>query len=86
MGNIHFGSAYEIEELFFEQADCGTRIGELSEFSLQWETVTCKRCLRSREKIETALRADEENILYHMGGMVDFYNRENNPKMENYKY
>ena len=78
MGNVHFGFESDLEENFSEKADCGTPVGESSEFSHQWSNVTCKRCLKNREKIESALKLQEENIVEHMGGMVAFHSQETN--------
>lgn len=78
MGNVHFGFESDLEECFSEKADCGTLVGESSEFSHQWSGVTCKRCINNRDKIESALKIQEENILEHMGAMVAFQKQETN--------
>ncbi|WP_045391854.1 hypothetical protein [Vibrio rotiferianus] len=72
-GKTHFGNESDIEDAFSEKADCGTQIGEASEFSMNWSEVTCKVCLKNRSKIEADIQLREENILEHMGGMVTFH-------------
>jgi len=41
-----------------------------------WDFVTCKKCLRLKERYIEGCKIDEENIIKQMGEMADFFEKE----------
>ena len=79
---IHFGlfedwGDYEHPLTVCERTLCGCE-GEIpTENSVEeWKLVTCKKCLRLKERYEMGVKADEEAIVHQMGEMAEFFKKE----------
>ncbi len=55
-----------------DQSACGTLLGECSESTSNWAHVDCRRCLKSKTKINAAHAAEEAAIVEQMGDMANF--------------
>ncbi|MFV3402824.1 hypothetical protein ACNFIC_02565 [Pseudomonas sp. NY15463] len=66
----HFAPFTDLEDL--EQAPCGTRLGESSGLSGDWDKVDCRRCQSRKEKIIRSASAEERAIVEQMGDMAAF--------------
>lgn len=55
-----------------EQVVCGTWPGHTSNLSGDWSRVDCKRCLKSKVRIEAAVAAEENAIVEQMGHMAAY--------------
>ena len=53
-----------------EKADCGTVLGSEYHYTCQWDKVTCKRCLRSKQRLIRCYEKIEEAIVDQMGEMA----------------
>lgn len=60
-----------------EQAACGTWLGEASNVSGDWSFVDCLRCTKAKEKICSAVVAEEHAIVEQMGDMANFMRNQN---------
>jgi len=61
-----------------EMTLCGVRPAEDYECTTRWSHVDCKRCLKSRKRIEKELDAILEDRCREMGDMVKFFERPEN--------
>lgn len=76
MTKVHYNASHDgIEESYSERAMCGVKVGENYDFHYDWRYVTCKLCLRNRDKIESAVRVEEESIVDQLGDMADFFKK-----------
>jgi hypothetical protein len=66
----HYDGFYDAEEP--PQAYCGSIADELLA-SDRWNEVTCKKCLRLKDKAVKERKLIEEDIVKQMGEMCDFY-------------
>jgi len=44
----------------------------------EWDYVTCKNCLKVKNKVIRQHEEDEKHIVAEMGAMVEFFNKEKN--------
>ena len=63
MHKVHYLPYGEDESEF---AACGTFIPDEGYITEWWSRVTCKRCLKNKEKIEESYKIDEQLILASM--------------------
>lgn len=55
------------------KASCGvTYSEEYASGTMMWEDVTCKRCLKMKNRLQEDFEASERHIVRQMGEMVDF--------------
>ena len=73
MGKVHF-EPYFCKDDDIERAMCGIKVGEDFEHHHNWTYVTCKLCLKKRDKIERDVEITEKIVVDQMQGMVDFFN------------
>ncbi len=74
----HFNINFESDdEEWIEYAWCGTLLGEDPSLTSEWEHVDCKRCLKSKTKIEKAILQIENDINSYCEGFMDFIERNN---------
>ena len=76
---IHFGflenyGDYESPAYGCEEVVCGCH-GEMSieNATSDWDEVTCKKCLRLKEKVIEGERRDNEKAVKQLGDMADFF-------------
>lgn len=69
----HFDPYSQVDECPDEKAWCGTALGNECDLTSNWKRVTCKRCLRSKERIQREFEHTESMIVKQMGQMADFY-------------
>ena len=67
----HFG---DVE--YGEWSVCNT-LPEDVELTDDWSEVTCKRCLKKKQRYLELERVNEEHIIREMGDMADFFNKYN---------
>lgn len=53
-----------------DQAHCGTWLGESSELSFDWARVDCKSCIKLKDRIIAAYKAEDDAIVAQMGDMA----------------
>lgn len=66
-----------------EKSSCGTIgfwDGDSDEDCYQstnvWDKVTCKKCLKQKERLQKGFESDEKEIVKQMGEMADFMSKE----------
>lgn len=69
-------SLYPNEEEPPEFTYCGTITGEEYYCTNSWDRVTCKKCLKGRDRIALIVNKQEEIIINQMGDMAEFFNKE----------
>lgn len=71
------GEYYSVE---YEKYMCGSRVNHDNDIEITWDwnKVTCKRCLKQRNKIEEYLKKEEEEIVKSYGDMAEFMMKEEN--------
>jgi hypothetical protein len=57
---------------------CGARVTAIHDTELtgNWKYVTCKRCLRQKDKIDGWVEENEKAIVNDMGQMADWWEKE----------
>jgi hypothetical protein len=55
-----------------EIAWCGTKVGESYEYSSNWDYVSCKKCIKSKDKINAELEQIRKSRAEAEDGFVDF--------------
>jgi hypothetical protein len=79
---VHFGiiideGDYEHPLSTCEETLCGCTGEEPCMNAVEeWQMVTCKKCLKLKQKYELGVKIDEEAIVNQMGEMADFYVKE----------
>lgn len=72
----HFDPYTAPDECPDEKAWCGTILGDECDVTGNWKEVTCKRCLKSKDKMQKAFEHNESMIVKQMGDMADFFEKE----------
>ncbi len=72
----HFDPYTEPDESPDEKAWCGTILGDECDVTGNWKEVTCKRCLKNKEKFQSFFEETEKHIVAQMGDMVKFFEEE----------
>jgi hypothetical protein len=71
----HYGLV--TEDYYDENTPCGLKdIGDEIPLSTDWEMISCKKCLKMKDRIIAGIKADEEVIVKQMGDFVKFVERE----------
>lgn len=65
-----------------ESTICGNQGENVTEnYTVEdWGCVTCKNCLKLKDKVIAAHKADEEEIIKQMGEMADYFKSIPTPK------
>lgn len=58
------------DDEYADREYCGTQSGEASRHTNDWRDVTCRRCLRARQKIAATFEAMEADIIRQMAGIA----------------
>ena len=68
---------YESASYGCEEVVCGC-LGESATENAtdDWDEVTCKKCLRLKDRVMAGTKVDEELICQQMGDMADFMSKE----------
>lgn len=72
----HYDAYYtdDPKEEYDELAQCGARLSEDSGLTPIWDMVTCKRCLKQKDRLNRQHEETEAIIVKQMGDWVDYYN------------
>jgi len=74
----HFDPYTDDEGGWIEQAMCGALTSEYYYYTTtNWNDVTCKRCLKQKEKIMNEVSKIEATIIKQMGEFVQFNEKQN---------
>ena len=57
----------------YDNYSCGARVGEDITITNNWKYVTCKRCLKQKEKIDKNVEENEKEICNQMGAMAESF-------------
>ncbi|MFA7307608.1 MAG: hypothetical protein WC026_13150 [Hyphomicrobium sp.] len=55
---------------------CRTKSSENTLTDNHWDSVSCKKCLKLKDKAKAYVEETEKHILKDMQGMVDFWKKE----------
>lgn len=72
----HFDPYIDTEDGPPEVAPCGTRLGEKASLDWRWKNITCKRCLKQRDRLDKSFQETEKYIIEQMGDMAEFFKTE----------
>lgn len=77
MPAIHFDPYFDREDVSESFTMCGVVYSyEDADATLNWSSVTCKRCLRQRKRITEIVNNTESTIIKQMGDMADFFEKQ----------
>lgn len=62
---------------YIERTSCGVETGEQSTLTGKWSDVTCKRCLRMKDRLQSQCDKTEEIIVQQMGEMAAHFEAHN---------
>jgi hypothetical protein len=69
----HYDPYTQPDECPDEKAWCGTILGEECDLTWNWKLVTCKRCLKSKDRIVKEYNHIESDVVKQMGDWADYY-------------
>lgn len=61
---------------YAEKAMCGTNVGENYEYTIDWQYVSCKKCLKQRESFEAEIADINKHRSEQDGDFVEFMIKE----------